>query len=293
MQSHTYVTVTAAATADVVSMHLPVDTVYVCCRLPCCCCWPCCCREETEEGWKISWDVILHLPGREQRAAECAALQQGTCPRELIRQKTATKDGLTAAAAAAAAGTIAEEEDGEEMDVVPGFDDDESNLSRAGWKSLSRQGSGGRFRRASMDVVADAMRSLFGFGHHSSPSNEMQQQQDEKSDAVPSKGRRGSLELPAMQRQQQGRRSMGQRFGAAAALHEELHGFEGRSASFSQDGTAWATIPFTGMQEPWVYASPAGTDEHLTAASYPTSSAAPRRLLGNAVLVLVKKLATV
>ncbi|KAF6262258.1 hypothetical protein COO60DRAFT_1677084 [Scenedesmus sp. NREL 46B-D3] len=109
--------------------------------------------EETEAGWKISWDVILHLPGREQRQAERAALQQGTCPRELIQRKTATKNGL-----AVAADLSNIDEDEEAMDVVPEFDDeDDAGLHRAGSKgSASRQGSGGFFRgRASLDVVAD------------------------------------------------------------------------------------------------------------------------------------------
>jgi hypothetical protein len=151
--------------------------------------------------------------------------------------------------------------DDEALDVVPGFDDDDAgSLHRAGSKGSLRQHSGGRFGRASLDVVADHVLSLLGFGHHSSPSNEMQQQQqqDDGAGAAPSNQRGKSLELSAMhkERQRQRRLSLGQQQQqhqqAGGSFHEELHGFDGRRvARFSVDGgssgsAAWSTIPFTG-----------------------------------------------
>jgi hypothetical protein len=57
-----------------------------------------------------------------------------------------------------------------------------------------------------------------------------------------------------MQRQQQRqrRRSMGQQhLGACGGLHE-MHGFDGRSTSFTQAGNSaaasWSAIPYTGRQ---------------------------------------------
>ncbi|WIA35048.1 hypothetical protein OEZ86_003538 [Tetradesmus obliquus] len=181
-------------------------------------------REETEEGWKISWDAILHLGSREQRAAERAALQQGTCPRELIRQKTLGKDGLTATTDNDCDFAIIEEDE-EAMDIVPGFDDDDSVLNRTGsngsilrqgsaGSGLFRQGSGsGMLRRMSIDVMADK-----------------------------------SVQRPQQQRQQR-RRSMDHHSNVMS-----FQGFEaGRAASYSQGSgsspAAWATMPFTGFEE--------------------------------------------
>jgi hypothetical protein len=239
----------------------------------CICCYLWHCREETEEGWKISWDAILHLPGREERAAERAALQQGACPRELIRRKKLTNNDTIVEASG-----DYDDDDDEALDVVPGFDDDDGSvLQRASTKGsagLGRSGSGGGLfgrGRASLDVVADHVLSLLGLGHHSSPSNEMQQdqQQQQQSDAAShtkqqtQQHRRGSLELPSMQLQQQRqrRRSMGQQhLGARSALQEEMHGVDGRSASFSQGdnnaaAASWSAIPYTGTTLAMLYAN--------------------------------------
>jgi hypothetical protein len=221
------------------------------------------CREETEEGWKISWDAILHLPGREERAAQRAPLQQGALLLEIIKQKTLNKDGTVAAASA-------DYDDDEALDVVPGFDDKDAGvLQGAGSKGAVRLGSGGGSGgglfgrgRALLDVVADHVLSMLGLGNHSRPSNEMQQQQQQTSDAASSQKqqqhRRGSLELPAMHQkqlqQQQRRRSLGQQhLGARGERHEEVHGFDSRSAAFSQAAgnsaaASWSAIPFTGRQ---------------------------------------------